>query len=229
VYEIRLALAGREAAIALHGAQQFLDAAADVRAQQRLGGTHAGALDRVGLVRAGGDRGEVQQRPHGQYARIGLQHGWQRAQQRLDLLRMARQRERPGEVERHFGIVRITVPERAQQRNRARVVTATESVPRRLKRRVRGRLQVRGKEGAHRRQRLGSDELVDDPPFAEQLDRGDAADLETRREFGLLVGVDLDDLEPVGVLRRDPVEDGAEHPARTAPGRPEIDEHGLVL
>ena len=88
--------------------------------------------------------------------------------------------------------------------------------------------QVRFEERAHLRQRQRADEFVDDSAAAEQLDRGNAADLELLREVLVLVGVHLDDLDLACVLVGDLLEHRTERAARAAPRGPEIDEHGLL-
>ncbi len=86
---------------------------------------------------------------------------------------------------------------------------------------------MRFEECAHLRQRLGADEFIDDASAAKQLHRRNAADLELLREVLVLVGVHLDDFDLAGVFVGDLLEHGSERAAGPAPGRPEVDEHGL--
>ena len=76
-------------------------------------------------------------------------------------------------------------------------------------------------------ERLGADEFVDHAAAAEQLHRRNAADLELLREVLVLVGVDLDDLDLAGVFVGHLFEHRAQRAAGAAPGRPEVDQHGL--
>ena len=57
-------------------------------------------------------------------------------------------------------------------------------------------------------------------------DSRDAGDSERLRKLGLLVYIDLADLD-IGVFLRDLVDYRREHTAGTAPGREEVDEHRL--
>ena len=86
---------------------------------------------------------------------------------------------------------------------------------------------MRLEECANLRQRLGADEFIDDAAAAKQLHRRNAADLELLREVLVLVGVHLDDFDLAGVFVGKLFEHGSERAARTAPRRPEVDQHGL--
>src|SRR6266446_2370695 len=59
----------------------------------------------------------------------------------------------------------------------------------------------------------------------EEDHRRNRADPESTRRDGIGVNVQLGDLDILALLVRDLLEDGSDHPTRTAPGRPEIDEH----
>src|SRR5215207_8714744 len=70
-------------------------------------------------------------------------------------------------------------------------------------------------------------DALGDLAVAEEQERRDRHDLVLRRRLDVLVGVELDDLE-LGPLTGDLLDDRADHPAWTAPGRPEVDQDGLV-
>ena len=71
-----------------------------------------------------------------------------------------------------------------------------------------------------------ADELGGDRAVLEQLDRGDAADALGPGDGLVLVGVELHELDPAGVLGGELLEDRAEHAAGPAPRRPEVDQDG---
>ena len=60
-------------------------------------------------------------------------------------------------------------------------------------------------------------------------DIGDGHDAVAHRRRLVLVHVDLDERRPARHLARDAVEHGREHPAGTAPARPEIAHHGTLF
>src|SRR5688572_3926113 len=62
---------------------------------------------------------------------------------------------------------------------------------------------------------------------AEQEQGWNAANIELRWGFRILVDVELDDAELVFVLRGDRVENWSDHLAGTAPLGPEVEQHGL--
>src|SRR5215208_3611264 len=70
-------------------------------------------------------------------------------------------------------------------------------------------------------------DALGDLAVAEEQERRDRHDLVLRRRLDVLVGVELDDLE-LGPLTGDLLDDRADHAAWTAPGRPEVDQDGLV-
>ena len=76
--------------------------------------------------------------------------------------------------------------------------------------------------------RLGADDRLDDLAAPVDLHRGDRGDLVLRRRLGVVVDVELDDRDLVGVLVRDLVEDRADRATRAAPLRPEVDEDRLL-
>jgi hypothetical protein len=61
-----------------------------------------------------------------------------------------------------------------------------------------------------------------------QDDRGDAADAEGAGQLLLVVGVDLRQLEAAAVLHLQLFQDRADGLAGSAPGRPEVHQHGLA-
>ncbi len=75
-------------------------------------------------------------------------------------------------------------------------------------------------------ERLGlhADELVHDPTVAQAEDGRDAADPERAGDLGGLLGIHLRQQEATAVLLGEPLQQGAEQPARAAPGGPEIDD-----
>src|SRR5687767_11043852 len=77
------------------------------------------------------------------------------------------------------------------------------------------------------RLRLVADDALRLAAVLEQDHGRDRADAEPTRRDRIRVDVELRDLELV-VLGGDLLEDGADHPAGAAPGRPEVDEHRLV-
>jgi hypothetical protein len=64
-------------------------------------------------------------------------------------------------------------------------------------------------------------------PVLERDERRNRLHAEPGGELGLLVDVDFADLE-VGARRRHLIEDGREHAAGAAPGRPEVEQHGAL-
>ena len=75
--------------------------------------------------------------------------------------------------------------------------------------------------------RTHADALTGDLAVLEHEQRGDAHHAELTGELGLVVHVDLADLD-VGILVRDLIHNGGEHLAGAAPGRPEVHQNGLV-
>src|SRR5205814_10154724 len=69
-----------------------------------------------------------------------------------------------------------------------------------------------------------SDNAIGLAAVLEKDHRRDRADLETARGYGIRVNIELGDLYVLALLVRDLFEDGSDHTAGTAPGRPEIDE-----
>src|SRR5690606_40529448 len=74
--------------------------------------------------------------------------------------------------------------------------------------------------------RLRPDELRDGTSLAERDDVRDRADIEHGGDVAVLVRVDLDELDPAGVIGRDLLDDRTERTARAAPRRPEVDDDG---
>src|SRR5207244_2078671 len=90
------------------------------------------------------------------------------------------------------------------------------------------RLLVRGAEGpleplAQRGLRCGADLAGDDLTAAEDEERGDALSREPPGELGRVVDVDLYQLDLAREVARQLLEGGADHTARAAPRRPEVD------
>ena len=86
--------------------------------------------------------------------------------------------------------------------------------------------EQRVEELVDRGRRLRADELGRDLAVAERLDRRDPLDPERPRESGVGVDVDLGQLELPGPGGGGALEHGPELPARSAPLRPEVDDHG---
>src|SRR3954447_12744593 len=76
--------------------------------------------------------------------------------------------------------------------------------------------------------RLRTDDRLDHLAALEHGHGRDRHDLVVARSTGVLVDVELDDVELVAVLAGDLLEHGRDHLARAAPLRPEVDQHGLV-
>src|SRR6478735_5241403 len=76
--------------------------------------------------------------------------------------------------------------------------------------------------------RLGADDGLDDLATLVHLHRGDGGDLVLRSGLRVLVDIELDDLDLVGVLGGDLVEDRADGATRTAPLSPEVHQNGLL-
>src|SRR6187551_2733776 len=74
-----------------------------------------------------------------------------------------------------------------------------------------------GEVGLEGRLRLGADDGLHDLALLEDLERGDRGDLVLHGEPGVLVDVQLDDVELLGVLGGDLVEDRADRATRAAP------------
>jgi len=77
--------------------------------------------------------------------------------------------------------------------------------------------------GAH------ADDSVDDLAVAENIQRGNRAYIVLGSEFRIRVDVDFGDDSAPFTLRGDFVERRCHHAAGTAPGCPEIDDHGLLV
>ena len=73
-----------------------------------------------------------------------------------------------------------------------------------------------------------ADEGVDRPPVLEGIDRGDRLDAHLRREFLVLVDIDLDEADLAARVAHRLFEDRAQLLARPAPRRPEIDDDGGI-
>ena len=75
----------------------------------------------------------------------------------------------------------------------------------------------------------GTCEFGNDVPIPEQLYGGNPLNVESLGQRLVYVDVDLYETDgPLGVFR-DPLDDGPEHAARSAPWCPEIDEYGLIV
>ena len=83
-----------------------------------------------------------------------------------------------------------------------------------------------GDELAHGGLAYRAEEAVDDLAVAQRVDGRDGLHLEGRGGLGVLVDVDLDELDRARGLVDDGLEDGAESPAGSTPGRPEVDDDG---
>lgn len=86
----------------------------------------------------------------------------------------------------------------------------------------------RGEVGLEGRLGLRTDDGLDDLTVLEHLHRGDGGDLVGRSRLGVLVNVQLDDLDLVAVLFGDLVEDRADSAAGTTPLCPEVNEDGFA-
>src|SRR5712691_1192200 len=73
-----------------------------------------------------------------------------------------------------------------------------------------------------------TDDAIGLAAVLEQDHGRDGADAKTPGGDRIGVDVKLRDAELLALLVRDVLEDRSDHPARTAPRRPEIDEHGHV-
>ncbi len=80
-----------------------------------------------------------------------------------------------------------------------------------------------GEECSHLRLGLGAGKLADDLAVAKRLYRRDALDPVLGRDPGVLIGVELGKDHVVAVFGSDMLDDRPEHPAGSAPWRPEID------
>src|SRR5690606_11273533 len=76
--------------------------------------------------------------------------------------------------------------------------------------------------------RLGADDLLHDLSVLEDVQSRDLEYTVVPDGRRVLVGVQLDDGQLVGVLVRDLLKDGGDLTARPAPLGPEVDEYGLV-
>src|SRR5215467_1388761 len=79
------------------------------------------------------------------------------------------------------------------------------------------RRDQRVEESADRGCRLRADELRDDPPIAERLHRGYALDAARRRDGGIRVDIELDQLDCTLALVDLALQDRLEHQAGRAP------------
>src|SRR5687767_3879725 len=82
--------------------------------------------------------------------------------------------------------------------------------------------------GHELRLRVVPDDAVGLAPVLEHDHGRDRADAEASSGDRIGVDVELYDADLVALLVRDFLEDRPDHPARTAPRRPEIDEHGGI-
>src|SRR6266851_6761229 len=78
------------------------------------------------------------------------------------------------------------------------------------------------------RLRVITDDAVGLPTVLEQDHARDCPDAEAPRGDRIGINIELRDADLVALLVRDVFEDRRDHAARTAPRRPEIDEHGGV-
>ncbi len=83
-----------------------------------------------------------------------------------------------------------------------------------------------GDEGGHLWLGKGADEVVDDLAVAHGEDGRDGLDLEGRRHPGVVVDVDLHELDGAVGCFDHLLENGAEGAARAAPRGPEVDDDG---
>jgi hypothetical protein len=118
--------------------------------------------------------------------------------------------------------------DQAQLVDRAGVITMPCELARGFMIGGRGTRQMGFEKGAYPGQRLRADEFIDHAAIAEQLHRGNAADLELLRQVLVLVGVHLDDLDLAIGLSGHLFQHGSQRTAGTAPGGPEIHEHGQL-
>ena len=76
---------------------------------------------------------------------------------------------------------------------------------------------------------VGTDDLLDGLALVEDDKGGHGLDADLGRDLFLRIDVDLVEVDLVAGGRvRDLLEDGADDPARTAPGSPEVNDDGLV-
>src|SRR5690606_15243331 len=75
---------------------------------------------------------------------------------------------------------------------------------------------------------LGALDRLDDLAAHENVHGRDAHDAVAGGHAGVLVGVELDDLDLVTVVPRELLEDRGDGATRAAPRRPEVDEHGAL-
>lgn len=83
-------------------------------------------------------------------------------------------------------------------------------------------------EGGKLRLGIGSDEAIDEPTLTEDKQRRDALDAEGLGRLRVVVHVELAERDAAGHLAREVCHDGTDDPARAAPGRPAIHDHGLM-
>src|SRR6185503_5825896 len=88
--------------------------------------------------------------------------------------------------------------------------------------------QVGIQEGRELRLRHGADLLRFDRAVFEEDEGGNPANAEFGRRLGVLVDVELRNLDLVAVFGRDFIQDGGDHLAGTAPLCPEIEKDGFV-
>src|SRR5215472_1165238 len=86
-----------------------------------------------------------------------------------------------------------------------------------------------GKVVQQPRLRPGADELLDDLAVLEDAQRRDVENPVLPRDLGVLVDIQLDDVEVVTVLRQDRLEHRGDLPAGAAPLGPVIHEHRLLV
>ena len=72
-----------------------------------------------------------------------------------------------------------------------------------------------------------TDKTLDDLAVLEEDQGGDRIDAITGGQIHVLVGIDLDDLDGLGVIWRELLHERGDPAARTAPRGPEIDQHRL--
>ena len=122
--------------------------------------------------------------------------------------------QNPGELDRSFGVPGLELQGRAE---RSLIALASQQFCFRWEEGV--------EKALHRVCRLSADELGDDSPFVESLDRGNALNPVRPRNRRVGVDIELHEVQSVFTLRSLALQDGAELTARAAPFGPEVDDN----